>query len=85
MLLFSVVVNRRCLRISFTSSFDTVRSKGVVFYFVALVVWYSIMLQYFYENMLASSMKIVNEGRKQGTSVSLTFDKFIGMQQQYTD
>jgi hypothetical protein len=43
------------------------------------------MLQYFYENMLASSMKIVNEGRKQGTSVSLTFDKFIGMQQQYTD
>jgi hypothetical protein len=43
------------------------------------------MLQYFYENMFASTMKIVNEGITQRASVSLTFDKFIGMQQQYTD
>jgi hypothetical protein len=54
---------------SFILSFDTVRSKSVVFYFVVLVVWYSIMLQYFYENMFASTMKIVNEGNKQGTSL----------------
>jgi len=43
------------------------------------------MLQYFYENMFASTMKIVNEGNTLGASVSLTFDKFIGMQQQHTD
>jgi hypothetical protein len=43
------------------------------------------MLHYFYENMFTSTMKIVNEGITQGTSVSLTFDKFIGMHQQYTN
>ena len=35
--------------------------------------------------MFASTMKIVNEGNTLGASVSLTFDKFIGMQQQHTD
>jgi hypothetical protein len=35
--------------------------------------------------MFASTMKIVNEGNTEGTSVSLTFDKFVGMQKQYTD
>jgi hypothetical protein len=43
------------------------------------------MPQYFYENMFASTVKIVNEGNAQGTSVSLSFDKFIGMHQQHTD
>ena len=43
------------------------------------------MPQYFHKSIFASTMKTVNEGNTQGTSVSLTFDKFTGMQQQYTD
>jgi len=43
------------------------------------------MPQHFYENMFASTLKIVNEGNTRGTSVSLTFNKFIRMQQHYRD